>query len=87
MKELLDNLAKKYETKDFISSDPIQFPHQYKEKEDIEISAFISALFAFGKREMFIKKLEFIFSQFNTPMELIKDYKKFILNHTIYKSQ
>ena len=43
MKELLDSLAKKYETKNFISSDPIQFPHKYKEKEDIEISAFISS--------------------------------------------
>ena len=85
MKELLDSLAKKYETKNFISSDPIQFPHKYKEKEDIEISAFISSLFAFGKREMFIKKLEFIFSQFNTPSELIKDYKKFNLDEFVYR--
>ena len=61
MKEKLDNLVKKYETKDFIKNDPIQFPHRFKTKADIEISAFISSLFAFGKRELFIKKLDFLF--------------------------
>ena len=43
MKEKLDNLVKKYETKDFIKNDPIQFPHRFKNKADIEISAFISS--------------------------------------------
>ena len=51
MKNKLDNLVKKYETKDFIKSDPIQFPHRFKDKTDVELSAFISALFAFGRRE------------------------------------
>ena len=37
MKNKLDNLVKKYETKDFIKSDPIQFPHRFKDKKDIEI--------------------------------------------------
>ena len=85
MKELLDNLVKKYETKNFILSDPIKFPHRYKTKEDIEISAFISSLFAFGKREMFIKKLEYIFSLFNSPFELIENYKKNNLDDFVYR--
>ena len=37
----LDELTKKYETRKFIKSDPIQFPHKFKTKEDIEIAAFI----------------------------------------------
>ena len=85
MKEYLDNLVKKYETKDFIKSDPIQFPHRYKDKEDIEISGFISSLFAFGKREMFIKKLEFLFSLTQTPKELIHDFKKYNLDDFLYR--
>jgi len=85
MKRKLDDLVLKFETKDFIKSDPIQFPHRYKEKRDIEISAFISALFAFGKRELFIKKLDFLFSIANSPSELIKDYKKFNLDNFIYR--
>ena len=57
MKEILDTLVEKYETSDFINNDPIKFPHKYKNKNDVEIAAFISSLFAFVKRELFIKKL------------------------------
>ena len=85
MKTNLDNLVKKYETKDFIKSDPIQFPHKYNSKEDIEIAGFISALFSFGKREMFIKKLDYLFSFFDSPYELILNYKKCNLNDFIYR--
>lgn len=85
MKNKFDLLVEKYETSDFIKSDPIQFPHRFKDKIDIEISAFISALFAFGRREQFIKKLDFIFSLCNSPEELIKDFKKYNLDNFIYR--
>jgi len=85
MKKLLDDLVKKYETKDFIKDDPIQFPHRFKKKEDIEISAFISSLFAFGRREMFIKKLNGLFSLSSSPYELILDYKKYNLSDFLYR--
>ena len=54
----LDKLVEKYETKEFINTDPIQFPHRYKTEEDIELVGFISSLFAFGSRKVFIKKLD-----------------------------
>ena len=85
MKNKLDNLVKKYETINFIKSDPIQFPHKFKNKVDIEISAFISSLFAFGKRELFIKKLNYLFSLANSPFELIADFKKYNLHDFIYR--
>ena len=31
-KTKLDELAKKYETEDFIKDDPIQFPHRFEHK-------------------------------------------------------
>ncbi len=85
MKNKLEKLVKQYETPNFILSDPIQFPHRFKNKKDIEISAFISSLFAFGKREMFIKKLDFLFSLASTPYELISDYKKYDLGNFLYR--
>ena len=85
MKEMLDKLVRKYETKDFIKNDPIKFPHRYKNKNDIEIAAFISSLFAFGKRELFIKKLEYLFSLFDSPYELILNYKKTSIDDFIYR--
>ena len=85
MKKLLNDLVKRYETPDFIPNDPIKFPHRYKNKKDIEISAFISSLFAFGRREMFLKKLETLFSLSQTPYELISDYKKYDLSDFLYR--
>ena len=85
MKQLLDKLVKKYETKDFIKNDPIQFPHRYHKKEDIEIAAFIASLFAFGRRDVFIKKLNELFKYADTPYNLISDYKKYHLDEFIYR--
>lgn len=61
----LDNLVEKYETIDFIKNDPIQFPHRYKTKEEIELAGFIASLFAYGNRKIFIKKLDEIFTKSN----------------------
>lgn len=70
----LDKLVEKYENKTFIETDPIQIPHRYKDKEDIEIVAFISALFAFGSRKVFIPKLDELFSKMGkSPLEYIKN--------------
>ena len=57
----LDELVKKYETKEFIKNDPIQFPHRGKSKEEIELLGFLASLFAYGNRKIFINKLEYLF--------------------------
>lgn len=68
----LENLVSKYETVDFIKNDPIQFPHRYCQKEDIEIAGFIASLFAYGKRELFIAKLNELFVVFEgAPFEFV----------------
>lgn len=61
----LDNLVLKYEKAVFIETDPIQIPHRYKDKDTVELVAFISALFAYGSRKIFIPKLEELFSKMN----------------------
>ena len=55
-KKELDKLAEKYETADFIKDDPIQFAYKGrgKSKEDIELYGFISSLFAYGNRKIFM---------------------------------
>lgn len=60
-KQELDLLVEKYETKEFIDKDPIQFPHNYTYNKDIELAGFISAIFAYGKRTLFIKVLKELF--------------------------
>lgn len=74
-KKYLNDLVKKYETKDFITSDPIQFPHRFKIKQDVEISALISSSLAYGRREHFIKVLDEIHTIMkNQPYSFCKNY-------------
>ncbi len=55
LKILLDESYHKYNTLDFIETDPIQIPHGFSQKENIEISGFLAATIAWGKRNMIIK--------------------------------
>ena len=46
--DFLRKYADRYHNSDFISSDPVQFPHRYHFKADIEISAFLTAFLSFS---------------------------------------
>ncbi len=76
LKEFLDAKVEQYNHPQFLESDPIQIPHQFSKKEDIEISAFLTATIAWGNRKSII-------SNANRMIELL-DYSPydFTLNHT-----
>ena len=72
----LNKLAQEYHNSDFIKDDPVQFPHLYSKKTDIEISAFISCWIAYGARTQIIKTLNKIHQDFNgNPTNYIKERK------------
>lgn len=77
-KELFDLLEDNYlrfNQKDFIDDDPISIPHQFKLKQDIEISAFFAAIIAWGQRKTIIRNA-------NRLVELMDQTPyDFILNH------
>ncbi len=54
LKEFLDEKAYQYNQPTFIESDPIQIPHSFSKKEDIEIAAFLTATIAWGNRKSII---------------------------------
>ena len=54
LKEFLDSKVIQYNKPDFIESDPLQIPHCYSVKEDIEISGFLTATIAWGNRKSII---------------------------------
>ena len=75
LKKYLDELVIQYETADFIEKDPVQFPHRFKQKQDIEISALIASSLAFGKREKIIEAVEKIHSIMqNEPNNFCQNY-------------
>ena len=88
IKKQLDEYILKYETADFIINDPIQFIHQFKNKEDAEIAGFIASMFAYGKREVFISKLNYIFNLMeHKPLDYVKSFnlKKHNINGCDYR--
>jgi len=56
LKEFLDRKVAEYNKPVFIQSDPISIPHLFSRKQDIEIAAFFSAIFAWGNRTTIIQK-------------------------------
>ncbi len=54
LKAFLDTKVIQYNNPKFIESDPIQIPHQFSKKEDIEISGFLTATIAWGNRKSII---------------------------------
>lgn len=62
MKQFLDEIIKKINVKDFIKDDPVQFPHRFSKKRDIEIIGFIISLISWGKRTMILRDAEKILS-------------------------
>lgn len=75
LKEFLNEKVALYNNPKFIESDPIQIPHLFSKKEDIEIAGFLTATIAWGNRKMIIKNSQKL-------MELLEfSPHDFILNH------
>lgn len=55
LKELLDRKAAEYNTEEFITRDPVQFPRRYEEKRDIETVALLTSTIAWGNRRMILR--------------------------------
>jgi uncharacterized protein (TIGR02757 family) len=76
LKEFLEEKVVQYNTPDFIPHDPIQIPHQFTDKKDIEIAAFLVATIAWGNRKSIINNS-------NKLMDLMdRSPADFVRNHT-----
>jgi uncharacterized protein (TIGR02757 family) len=51
LKEFLDYKVNQFNRPEFIELDPISIPHKFSLKEDIEISAFLTATISWGNRK------------------------------------
>ncbi|TNE53435.1 MAG: TIGR02757 family protein [Bacteroidetes bacterium] len=76
LKEFLEEKADKYNHPDFVQSDPIQIPHSFTRKEDIEISAFLVATIAWGNRKSIIRSGEKLMTVMGAaPYEYVMNYE------------
>lgn len=82
----IDKLVEKYENIDFIKDDPVKVPNRFREKKDIEIAGFIASLVAYGRREVFLKKLDTLFNiAQNEPLNFILNFEPKILGDFNYR--
>ncbi|MCX7944096.1 MAG: TIGR02757 family protein [Deltaproteobacteria bacterium] len=73
LREILETLYHKINNKSSIRNDPIKFPHRYKNEEDVLLVGFISAIYSYGKVDLFTPILERIFTPLgDTPAQSLK---------------
>jgi uncharacterized protein (TIGR02757 family) len=77
VKEFLDEKYIQYAKPDFIETDPIQIPHLFEKKEDIEISGFLAATIAWGQRPIIIRNaMKIIKLMNNSPYEFVMNHEE-----------
>lgn len=74
IKPFLDEKVELYNRPNFIEEDPIQIPHKFSKKEDIEIAGFLASTIAWGQRKTILanatKMMEFMEWQ---PYQFLKE--------------
>lgn len=77
LKDFLDRKVSEYNQLSFIPLDPVSVPHRYSKKQDIEISGFFAATFAWGNRTTIINKCrELMALMDDSPYEFIVHHKE-----------
>ena len=77
LKSFLDEKVVLYNNPKFIESDPIQIPHQFSLKEDIEISGFLTATIAWGNRKMIINNANKLMTIMgNSPYDFVMSHSE-----------
>lgn len=77
LKSFLDQKVDFYNNSKFIETDPILIPHQFTNKEDIEIMGFLMATIAWGKRSMIINNgLKITKLMGSSPAKFINNFKE-----------
>ncbi len=75
LKSFLDEKVIQYNTLEFIDSDPVQIPHQFSLKEDIEIAGFLTATIAWGNRKMIINNSRRMMEMLgNSPYDFVMEH-------------
>ena len=94
LKSFLDEKAALYNQPAFIDTDPIQVPKQFDQKENIEISAFLTATIAWGNRSVIIRNAtilmklldynpyRFLLSSTEDDLSRLRDFRHRTFNET-----
>jgi uncharacterized protein (TIGR02757 family) len=77
LQEFLNEKVALFNNPNFIETDPIQIPHRFSQKEDIEIAGFLTATIAWGNRKMIINNAQkMMVLMGNSPYDFVMNYSE-----------
>ncbi len=77
LKTFLDSKVEQYNTLEFIDTDPVQIPHLFSKKEDIEIAGFLAATISWGNRKSIIKNCHKMMDLMeHSPFDFVMNHKE-----------
>jgi len=77
IKDFLDHKVVQYNQPVFIETDPIQIPHNFNKKEDIEIAGFLTATIAWGNRKSILVNASRMMDLFdNAPFDFVMNHEE-----------
>ena len=75
LKLFLDSKVEQYNHPSFIKDDPVNIPHRFSKKQDIEIAGFFAAILAWGNRKSIINSCTTLFDLMgNAPHQFIQQF-------------
>lgn len=75
IRNMLEGLYAKYNRRELISHDPLQFVYRYSEPGDMEIAAFLASALAYGRVQQIEKSLDRLFGRMGTgPSEFVRNF-------------
>jgi len=77
LKDFLDSKVLQYNNPKFLETDPIRIPHLFTIKEDIEISAFLTATIAWGNRKSIINNAQKLMNLLDmSPFQFVMNHEE-----------
>lgn len=75
MHEYLETAYRRFAQQLFVNSDPIQIPHRFADKADVEIAALLASTIAWGNRRSIISSMERLLNLMgNRPHEFVLNF-------------
>ena len=77
IRNVLEKLYKRYNRRELISPDPLQFVYHYSEPADMEVTAFLASALAYGRVEQIEKSLKNLLARMgDSPYEFVRNFDK-----------
>ena len=77
IRNVLEKLYKKYNRRELISPDPLQFVYNYSRPADMEVAAFLASALAYGRVQQIEKSLKNLLGRMgDSPYEFVMNFDK-----------